>query len=154
MTTIAAKLGKRGEPSSLACDLQYTYHGSTKFKGDSKIIVLEGSVPLELFGAPKALIGFSGGAVDWGRVKHWFSNPTEKMPKVKDMEFLMLCKHGIFHAASLSDWVEVDTKHSAIGSGMTFALGALDSGKSPLEAVKTASKFDVYTGMGFKEFVL
>jgi len=40
----------------------------------------------------------------------------------------------------------------AIGSGMDFAIGAMDMGASAKEAVQVASKRDIYTGGKIKEF--
>jgi len=34
----------------------------------------------------------------------------------------------------------------AIGSGSEFALGAMHAGATPLEAIRIASKLDIYTG--------
>lgn len=141
---------------AMACDLQMTYGGGTKMKTATKIIVLEGKLSKELYSCDKALIGFSGNASQWASVIGWFTDPTQKMPRLKGIELLMLTsKKKIFHASdSLSHWVGLNDKYFSIGSGCSFALGALECGKSPKESVLIASKRDPYTGFGAKEYML
>jgi hypothetical protein len=149
VTTIAASTVY----NSIACDLQFTYGGHTKFKGGTKVLTLENQLVQDMFGVKKAHIGFSGNADVWGQVVSWFSDPTGKPPACKKIEFLMLTdKKQIYHGSSLSNWMLIPEKHFAIGSGCNFAMGAMTSGQTPLEAVKTASKHDVMTGMGFKDY--
>ena len=63
-------------------------------------------------------------------------------------------KGEIYHATNFSNWLRICDKHYAIGSGMHFAQAAMASGKTPLEAVKIASKFDPSTGMKFNKLVM
>ena len=147
MTTIACN------GTSLACDLQFTYGGHTKFKGKTKVLPLEGKVCEDVFGTKRAYIGFSGNADAWGKVINWFSDPSGKPPKCSGLEFLMLNdKKQIFHGTSVTNWMLIPEKHFAVGSGMQFALAAMTAGKTPLEACKVASKHDPMTGMGFIEY--
>ncbi len=147
MTTIACNV------NSLACDLQFTYGGTTKFKGKTKVLPLEGQVCEDMFGVKKAFLGFSGNADGWGQVVNWFSIPEGKAPKCKNIEFLLLTdQKKIYHATNLVNWMYIPEKFFAIGSGRVFALSAMSCGKSPLEACKTASKFDINTGLGFLEY--
>lgn len=150
MTTIAV------DHHSMACDLQMTYGGSIKMKTATKIIVLEGSLSKDLFSCERALVGFSGNAQQWATVVGWFTDPTQKMPRLKGIELLMLTSQKkIFHASdSLSEWVGLSDKYFSIGSGCSFALGALECGKTPKEAVLVAAKRDAYTGFGAKEYIL
>lgn len=151
MTTIAVKLGSRGEPSSIASDRQYTYNGITAIKGRPKLEVLEGDVSMKLFESPRAILGFAGSASELAKLRYWLLDIAQPPPELKDLELLCLCKHGIFHTMDLSIWLPVERKTFAIGSGGEFALAAMEAGKSPLEAVKIAAKLDIKTGMGFKE---
>lgn len=107
-----------------------------------------------MFGVKKAHIGFSGNADIWGQVVSWFSLGGEcKPPSCKKIEFLMLTdKKQIYYGSSLSNWMLIPEKHFAIGSGCNFAMGAMSGGQTPLNAVKVASKHDIMTGMGFKEY--
>lgn len=115
----------------------------------TKVLVLEGPVPKELFGVNKCFIGFSGSGDTWGDIIQWFYDPTQKRPKCRNIEFLMLTdKKKIYHSTNLKNWLEIQDKHFAVGSGMHFAIAAMTLGKSPKEAVEVASKHDVNTGMG------
>ena len=86
MTTIAC------DTTSIACDLQFTYKGTQKFKGSTKILSLEGSVPQNIFGVDKAFIGFSGNADVWGEIVNWFTLQDGDPPRCKNIEFLMSAK--------------------------------------------------------------
>jgi len=149
MTTIAANR------NSIACDLQFTYGGNMKFKGVTKVLDVPPAACEDIFNVDRCLIGFSGNADTWGEVVAWFYDTSQKAPKCNGIEFLMLnSKHQLFHGTNLRNWMLLPEKHFAIGSGMDFAIGAMTSGKTPLEAVKVASKHDSKTGMGFKEYFI
>lgn len=65
---------------------------------------------------------------------------------------LFLKKNGVFIAEGPNmSIVRIDKIH-AIGSGADFAMGAMCLGASPREAVKVASKYDVYTGGKIREY--
>ena len=149
MTTIAASTSNR----AIACDLQFT-KGNHKFKGSSKILSLEGSVPQNMFGVNKAFIGFSGDASAWGSIVSFFALGAEgKPPKCKNIEFLMLTdRNQMHHSMDLCNWMYIPEKHFAIGSGSDFAIGAMSAGSTPKEAVVLASKHDIHTGLGCKVY--
>ena len=147
MTTIAT------DGKTIACDLQFT-HGNTKFKGNSKIFEVPSEVSQEILGCKKALIGGSGNAADLGKAWAWFTNPSGRLPRIANTSFLMLSENGIYFTSDLHTYLEIKDKFYSIGSGADFARTALALGKSPLEAVKLAAKFDVMTGMGYKEYSL
>lgn len=146
MTTIAVNR------KMMAADKQFTHASGMKLIGRTKII----EVPLpEMFGAKRAFIGFSGNADVWGNIVGWLHDPTEKPPKCRDIEFLMLTDKGsIMHGTNMTNWIEICQPHCAIGSGMQYAQGAMAAGKSPIEAVKVASKHDAMTGMGFNKLIM
>lgn len=147
MTTIACNR------TSIACDLQITYRDTQKLKCDTKISKIEGTIVKNLFGADQAFIGYCGNTNDWGNVLSWLHEPTEKIPKIRGLELLVLTnKKTIWHSDNFNNWTEFKEPFAAIGSGMTYAVGALASGKEPIEACKVASKFDIRTGMGFKTY--
>ena len=106
-----------------------------------------------MFGIEKAHIGFCGNAEQWANIVAWFASPDDKMPKLKDMELLMLTDtHEIYHATTMQNWLKIDEPFFAIGSGCHLAIAAMSSGKSPKEAIAVASKFDPSTGMGCKVY--
>jgi ATP-dependent protease HslVU (ClpYQ) peptidase subunit len=123
-------------------------------KGAPKIFVLEGDKAKEMFGYPKVLIGLAGPANDICSVNRFLYGGVKTLPRFRDSTFLMLCKEGLFDSTNFEDWVYIDAKAWSIGSGSDFALGALQHGASPKEAVLHASKFDVFTGYGVKEYSL
>lgn len=149
MTTVACNT------KSLATDLQFTY-GTQKMKGKCKTVVLEGDKAKALLNTSRAIIGFSGLASQFSEFIAWcLSDELKKPPKLKKIELLALTKEGkIYHGEGPTHWMHVDQPFFAIGSGSHFAMGALQHGASPLEAVKAASKHCAQTGMGFQEFHL
>lgn len=151
VTTIAA------DYSGMACDLQMTHTGGLKMKCKTKVVDVSPDVSMALFNTKRALVGMCGNADQFATVFEYFSNPGnyKKPPKLTGIEMMLLTgEKKIFHATNLSNWTCIDTKQLAIGSGSHFAIGAMTSGKTPLEAVKIASKLDPSTGMGFKEYKL
>lgn len=148
MTTVVA------DRKSISCDLQFTYSGTLKFKGQTKIITVRPDVSKLMFGSDNAFVGFAGNADKWANVVEWFANPTENPPKMKGMEFLALTSKGkIYHASGgLANWMEIKEPCFGIGSGMPYAIAAVTSGKTTAEAVKIASKWDTGTGMGVKTY--
>ena len=147
MTTIAT------DGKTIACDLQFT-HGTTKFKGKSKIFELSPDVCAAMFNCKKGFIGGSGDASSMGRAWAWFSNPEGRAPSIRNTTFLLLSDQGIFVTHDLHSYISVKEKHYSIGSGADFARTAMELGKTPIEAVRMAGKFDIGTGMGYKEYTL
>lgn len=134
----------------MAGDKQFT-GGTTKFKGKTKIYKLS-PAGCANFLSEKVFVGFSGKADSIGDAIWWLNNPTEKMPKVRDIEALMLTAEGVISCTTtLRNWLVIDAPYCAIGSGASFAMSAMEMGMTPIEAVRHASKFDVGTGMGFNK---
>jgi hypothetical protein len=98
-------------------------------------------------------VGFAGVVNGVSSVWDFFIDPTvfKKPPRPKETMFVVLTgDKKIYTFNDPTEWMQVDANHYAIGSGSTFALGALATGASALDAVKTASKFDPLTGLGYK----
>lgn len=147
MTTIAASRTHK----NIACDLQFTHASGLKFKGNSKILTVPEPVAKQMFGSSKVFIGFCGNADVWGNIVSWILCPEGKQPRCKDIEFLALTgDNKLYHGTNLNNWLRLDVPHFSIGSGMQYAMGAMESGKPPKEAIKAASKYDIHTGMGVK----
>lgn len=153
ITTIAAKTATKEHPATIACDLQFTHSSGTKMKGLTKILTVGKEAAQEIFGVDGAYIGFSGNTNSFGEIVNWFHDRTQKQPKCGGVELLMLTSEGkLFTGTNLRNWTYLPAGSHAIGSGSQFAIGAMESGKTPGEAVKVASKHDIYTGMGVKEY--
>lgn len=134
-------------------DLMYS-NQVYKFKGGPKIIKCP---PNEMFGQKDDfLMGFAGIAHEMITLMDFFMNPDAgiKLPKTRDTKGLVLTKGGIYMFDVPGQWMKIEEKFMALGSGSISALGALHQGASPLEAVRVASKVDLYTGMGFKTLKL
>jgi ATP-dependent protease HslVU (ClpYQ) peptidase subunit len=132
----------------MACDLQFTT-GSDKWKGRTKIYKVKAHPSIY----PRDfLIGFAGTAGGIIAVMEYFNNPeTTKPPKVRELRGLVLTEDKlIFTFDEYDKWLGVNQDYKAIGSGMAIATGAMASGSTPKEAVKIASQFDIFSGMGVK----
>ena len=136
----------------LAGDKQFTYRETTKMKGKTKIYEMPTPAANGIFQTEKALIGFSGNTGDIGRAMAWLHDITAKVPKLANVEMLVLTdKKIIYQATTLKNWLKIEKPFFAIGSGQSFALAAMSAGKTPYEAVKIAAEYDLYTGMGFNK---
>lgn len=147
MTTVAANL------DSIASDLQVTHPAGHKFKLDTKII----SIHQPAFYPVPFHVGLCGNLEKFGELINFLQYPQDykKPPKIKGMEALVLTEDKkLFTFYQPTNWVKVDQKYYAVGSGSSFAMAAMEAGKTPLQAVKIASKFDLYTGLGFKSINL
>ncbi len=146
ITTIAAS------KEQIAGDCQANHNGGLKFKMTSK--VHEFFQPL--LWPTKFYVGFCGNVDDFPPVMAYLSDPTQfkKPPKSGNVECLVLTDDKkMFTFTNPSQWLVLQgNKHYAVGSGMNYAMAAMECGKTPLEAVKVASKFDKNTGMGFTHF--
>lgn len=149
MTTIACN------KEEIASDLQYTNPESgEKWKGNPKVFYFEPSpfhYPTEPF-----YIGFAGTAQDMITIADYFSQPEEyeELPEIKGgiTGLVLTARKKIFIFDHYAKWLPVKSNYAAIGSGAQAARGALDSGKTPRQAVQTAMKLDAYTGFGVKSF--
>lgn len=136
----------------MAGDRQFTHSRGIILTGKTKIYDLPTKVANTLFSADKAFVGFCGNVNNFATAIEWLHSPSDKAPKVKGIEMLLLNDKGhIYHATTLSNWMRICDPYFAVGSGMTFAVGAMASGKNPYEAIKIASKWDPDTGRGFNK---
>lgn len=134
----------------MACDLQMTQHNAIKWKCKTKIFKFNAS---EAYPNSDFMVGFAGTANDMMEAVDYFSNPGsyKKVPSLRNISGLILTsKKEIFVFDRVDRWLLLDTPYAAIGSGSMYALGAISSGATPREAVKTSMKMDPYTGMGTK----
>lgn len=125
-----------------------------KFKGGPKIIKCP---PNDMFGQKdEFLMGFAGVAHEMISLMDFFLNPDMgvKIPKIRDTKGLILTKKGIYFFDTPGQWMNIDEKFFALGSGSTTALGAMHAGATTLQAVKAAGKVDPYTGLGYKTLKL
>ena len=137
----------------MACDLQFTLHGSMKTKGKTKCYKFN---PHEMhFDLEPFIVGFCGAASEIIDIVDFYSQPEvyKSMPRTKNLSGLVLTASGkIFQFDQPAKWLIVDAPFAAMGSGAQAAYGALHMGASPKEAVQAAMKIDPFTGMGIKVF--
>jgi len=145
MTTIAC------DKSQIAGDLQATHSGGLKFKLKTKL--QEFYQPL--IWPTKFYVGLCGNVDEFPDILMYLADPTQfkKAPKGSGGDFLILTEDKqIFTFKSPAKWIAVNQPFYAVGSGMNYAMSAMACGKTPVEAVKVASKFDLYTGFGVTHF--
>ena len=133
----------------IASDLQFTHPSGYKFKGTTKVhqIYNPAIYPKPFY------VGFAGSVTAGQAGLNWLIDPTSKPPKGGGAEFVVLTHDKkMFTFTNPSSWIAITDKHYSIGSGSQYAAGAMQAGKSPLEAVKIAAKFDPNTGNGYKMF--
>lgn len=146
MTTIAAT------KDEIACDLQFT-NGSMKFKGATKIYRFKAHK--DTYPHSDFMIGFAGTASQVAHAAAFFADPDghKKTPTLRGLYGLVLTEQKkLYTFDDLKAWLVVDQPYYSIGSGSSFALGALRAGASPKEAVQAAMKDDIFTGYGVKVY--
>lgn len=135
----------------MACDLQMTQHNSVKWKAKTKIYKFKAHE--KTYPHCDFVVGFAGSAGEIISAVEFFSNPEsfKKIPYIKTLTGLVLTEVGyIFLMSSLDQWLLIDEPFAAIGTGTPFALGAMELGATPKEAVRAAMKRDPFTGLGVK----
>ena len=133
-------------------DLQFTdTRDGSMWKGKTKVFRFKAN-PLT-YEYSDFIIGFAGSASDIVSVSTFFEFPElhKNPPKVRNLTGLVLTEDAkIYTFDDYTKWLAINQPFAAIGTGAGYALGALESGLSPKEAVKIAMKHDAYTGMGVK----
>lgn len=95
-----------------------------------------------------SLYGGAGNLEQILKMFEWFRNPDMK-PDWKfatEFEILQLSPQGLFLWGTEMIAMPLDLPHYAVGSGGMYALGAMECGAPPAEAIRIAHKFDPYTG--------
>jgi hypothetical protein len=135
-------------------DLQYTNNtNGNKWKGKTKVFKFKAN---ELtYPHCDFIVGFCGTASDVAEISSFFEYPEmfKKPPRGRGASGLVLTENrDIFLFDHYSSWLAVAEPFLAVGSGASYAIGAMAAGATPKEAVKIAMKSDCYTGMGTKGF--
>lgn len=128
-----------------------TQSDTVKWKAKTKIYKFKANE--ETYPHCDFIVGFAGGANDTITAVEFFSNPEnfKRVPNTKGLQGLVLTADGdIYIFNSLSQWIRINEPFAAVGSGAPFALGAMESGASPKEAVRAAMKRDPWSGLGVK----
>lgn len=97
------------------------------------------------------IMGFAGIAHEMISLMDFYMNPEAyggKVPKTRETKALILTKKGIFFFDRPDTWMRVREPYHSIGSGSTFATGAMAVGASTKEAILAATKSDPWTGKG------
>lgn len=133
MTTLAY------DGKTLAADRQLTLGGTP--------------MPLrKIFRHNDELIGLSGSVQESLLFLEWYRNggvSAGDKPKLSDDFSALVITDGkiMRYEALLMPW-QIDLPFWAAGSGADYALGAMAAGKSAVEAVEIAIRFDTSSGMG------
>lgn len=142
MTTIAF------DGSTMACDTLAT--------GPYNLEYLEKIVKTEDEDGNPILMGFAGRLDHCIMLRDWVIEgmDKEKFPVVDEVEIIMATKDGCFLMLDSPVLIPLIGYPHAIGSGANMAMGAMLSGKSAVEAVEMAIKYDPGTGMKVVSFDL
>lgn len=123
----------------------------------------------KIFQVHGCLIGISGSLIGAMKFIDWFSETLEVTQAQEDYPHLMVTPpeelvNKDFHCLVMypdktvyeffgsDDVLKVDTEYTAVGSGMFYALSALDAGVTPEKAVEIAIKRDVFSGGAVQTF--
>lgn len=137
-------------------DLQFTNNANgNKWKGKTKVFKFKAH---ELtYPECDFIMGFCGSAADLAEVATFYDYPElhKRPPKGRNLSGLVLtANREIFVFDHYSTWLRVNQPFLAVGTGSTYAIGAMAMGASPKEAVRAAMKHDIYTGYGTKGYAL
>lgn len=130
MTTIAANT------ECMACDSQITDEGGAIIgTQQTKIHRIKGDI-----------IGIAGDANAEQQILKYFREGKRLKLEGAEYTILQLKTTGrLYRYDDSLDGYEIDSP-AAIGSGASFAKAAIQSGKTPRQAIKIASDNDAYTG--------
>lgn len=130
-----------------------TINGTQKTKCKSKIFLIEPAEENMYMTTEPFIVGFAGDAGEIIDLLDFFTHPElyQKVPRVRNTQGLVLTQSKkIFQFTNPTNWVQINDKCAAIGSGSPYALGALNVGASPKQAVEAATKSDPFSGGGIK----
>lgn len=92
------------------------------------------------------IIGFCGGLEDGLLFVDWYKHKGDKPPIDEDFGALVLTKSGeMYEYGSKLVKAEIKEPFASIGSGSDIAIGAMEMGANPRDAVKIAAKWDAFT---------
>lgn len=154
MTTITYRAGV------MCSDSQATRGDFIDNKNTTKVYEVGGS-----------LIGISGNAISAKKFVDWFADMTEHSTAQEAFPYVNVTLpeklvEDDFHALVVypdqtayeffgcDNVIECSEEYAAVGSGMLYALCAMDAGADAEEAVKVAIKRDVYSGGEIQKFTL
>lgn len=101
---------------------------------------------LKIYKVDGDIIGFCGGLEDGLLFVDWYKHKGDKPSMEEDFGALVLCKDGtMFEYGSKLVKSEIKEPFASIGSGSDIAIGAMEMGADPKQAVKIAAKWDAYT---------
>jgi ATP-dependent protease HslVU (ClpYQ) peptidase subunit len=92
------------------------------------------------------IVGMCGNSQDGPAFLEWLRSGGDKPKLGENFGALVLTPRGRIEKYEDSCIAIPRKPPQATGSGMDFALGALDAGATPDQAVRIAAKRDIYTG--------
>lgn len=128
-----------------------THSNGIIFKSTSKIFEFDN----KLFYKKPFYVGFCGDVDTMQRTLEFFVDPDGwRLPKKYEAtEFVVLTTDGkMFTFSDPRKWIPINSKFYAVGSGSHFAMGAMEKGATPKEAVEAAIKLDKASGFGVTYF--
>jgi hypothetical protein len=130
MTTIVAVRG-----AGMFSDSRVSSSGTVPFDG------------VKLFRVRGAIIGCAGSMEQALRFVEWYKSKTKKLPKMRDLEALVLTKHELrFYGNGNERGCEIVSPYYSIGSGHIPMMALLKAGIAASDAYKYVAEVDPYTG--------
>lgn len=74
--------------------------------------------------------------------------PDDAYPRLKDITIILIRDGVIYGMDHTLVLIPIDEPFRAIGSGGDYAMGPMACGKTPMEAVAVAARFEPNTGCG------
>lgn len=94
-----------------------------------------------------SILGLSGDTHNWYSLLSYFNEEIKEWPVIRgDFSVLLLESNGAVFSYDETGRSWMRPTPTAIGSGRSYALGALDMGATTEEAVKIACNRDAYSG--------
>lgn len=112
-------------------------------------VVYNTSFATKVYRVGDELVGMAGDTPSGLRLLEWMRNGGKgRKPKLtKDTAAVRLNRDGIFTFDGRDpEWLQIDAKFFAIGSGARWATGAMEMGADLRKAVEVAMKYDPATG--------
>jgi hypothetical protein len=104
------------------------------------------------------LIGWVGSGEEGLALAEWYASGADpgcwpESQKGDNWARLIVVHHGkVWEYCQLPVKQHVKGKQAAWGSGASLALGAMGAGADAIQAVKIASKFNIYCGLGVDHY--
>lgn len=129
--------------TTVACNRKYMAAESMGASGNLKL-----TGDRKLFRGPEgSVLGVAGVYTKALALAKWICGGLDNPPDDLDEAWVLQLRHdGIWMYEQTAVPFEIHNPFIAMGSGGDFAIGAMAAGADPFDAVKVATKYDVFSG--------